>query len=109
MSELNATVKNKQNKSRKSQDERKSVLEFSKKLAYIDVISWMIICIVLLILLFKEPMLGTYIQNLFAYATTAYVSLRLGYTAKAGVENYQKIHNAYKEITIDGDTDDMNG
>lgn len=54
-------------------------------------------------------MLGTYIQNLFAYATTAYVSLRLGYTAKAGVENYQKIHNAYKEITIDSDTDDMNG
>ena len=31
--------------------------------------------------------------------TTAYVSLRLGYTAKAGVENYKKIAQTYKEIT----------
>lgn len=54
-------------------------------------------------MLIKEPMLGTYIQNIFAYTTTAYVSLRLGYTAKAGVENYQKIHNAYKEMTVKED------
>lgn len=31
--------------------------------------------------------------------TTAYVSLRLGYTAKAGVENYKKIAQTYKEVT----------
>ena len=30
--------------------------------------------------------------------TTAYVSLRLGYTAKAGVENYKKIAENYKAI-----------
>lgn len=58
----------------------------------------------LLFLLMKEPMLGTYIQNIFAYTTTAYVSLRLGYTAKAGVENYQKIQNANKKVE-----DDTNG
>lgn len=52
-------------------------------------------------------MLGVYIQNIFAYTTTAYVSLRLGYTAKSGVENYQKIHTAYKTLSID--ENDSNG
>ena len=51
--------------------------------------------VVLCILLFK-PELGTFAQNIFAYLTTAYVSLRLGYTAKAGVENYKKIAENYK-------------
>lgn len=46
-------------------------------------------------------MLGTYIQNIFMYVTTAYVSLRLGYTAKAGVENYQKIQSAFRATEDD--------
>lgn len=49
-------------------------------------------------MLLLRPELGTFAQNIFAYLTTAYVSLRLGYTAKAGVENYKKIAENYKAI-----------
>jgi len=59
----------------------------------------------LLILLLK-PELGTFARDIFAYLTTAYVSLRLGYTAKAGVENYKKIAQTYKEITDLEDSSD---
>lgn len=52
----------------------------------------------LLIILLLRPELGAFAQNIFAYLTTAYVSLRLGYTAKAGVENYKKIAENYKAI-----------
>jgi len=48
--------------------------------------------------LLLRPELGAFAQNIFAYLTTAYVSLRLGYTAKAGVENYKKIAENYKAI-----------
>ena len=52
----------------------------------------------ILIISLLRPELGTFSQNIFAYLTTAYVSLRLGYTAKAGVENYKKIAENYKAI-----------
>ena len=93
--------KNQQNN---SVAQKSSKLEHSKLLTYIDVIAWMIISIALLAILLNKPELGVFVQNIFAYSTTAYVSLRLGYTAKAGVENYQKIHSAYKE-TIDEEKD----
>lgn len=43
-----------------------------------------------------QPALAEYCVNIFSAATAAYVSLRLGYTAKAGVENYKKISSSYK-------------
>jgi len=52
----------------------------------------------MLIILLIRPELGAFAQNIFAYMTTAYVSLRLGYTAKAGVENYKKIAENYKAV-----------
>lgn len=45
-----------------------------------------------------NPELKTFAGTIFAYLTTTYVSLRLGYTAKAGVENYKKIAENYKAI-----------
>ncbi len=51
-----------------------------------------------MVILLLRPELGAFAQNIFAYLTTAYVSLRLGYTAKAGVENYKKIAENYKAI-----------
>lgn len=65
----------------------------------IDIIAWVFLSICLLIVLLFRPELGSFLQNIFAYLTTAYVSLRLGYTAKAGVENYKKIAQTYKEVT----------
>lgn len=74
-------------------------IEFSKRLSIIDIVAWIFLSICLLITLLFRPELGSFIQNIFAYLTTAYVSLRLGYTAKAGVENYKKIAQTYKEVT----------
>ena len=98
MSDQNATAKRKQKQSRRSSQKRKQPLEFSKKLTIIDVITWVFLALVLLIILLLRPELGAFAQNIFAYLTTAYVSLRLGYTAKAGVENYKKIAENYKAI-----------
>ena len=77
----------------------KEKLEFSKKLTIIDIVAWIFLSLCILILLLVRPELGAFIQSIFAYITTAYVSLRLGYTAKAGVENYKKIAQTYKEVT----------
>ena len=74
-------------------------IEFSKRLTLIDLVAWIFLSICLLVALLFRPELGSFIQNIFAYLTTAYVSLRLGYTAKAGVENYKKIAQTYKEVT----------
>lgn len=76
----------------------KKPLEFSKKLTIIDIIVYALLTITLLIILLIRPELGAFAQNIFAYMTTAYVSLRLGYTAKAGVENYKKIAESYKAV-----------
>jgi len=51
-----------------------------------------------LVVVIINPELKTFAGTIFAYLTTAYVSLRLGYTAKAGVENYKKIAENYKAI-----------
>lgn len=67
-------------------------LEFSKKLSYIDIISWIGISLVLLIASYITPNLN-FIQS-FDIVTKAYVVLRLGYTAKAGLENFKKITNS---------------
>ena len=84
------SIKRKNNKYKK--------IEFSKVLTIVDIIVYVILTIVLLIILLIRPELGAFAQNIFAYMTTAYVSLRLGYTAKAGVENYKKIAENYKMI-----------
>lgn len=78
---------------------KKTPLEFSKKLTLVDINVYIALTIILLIILLVRPELGAFAQNIFAYMTTAYVSLRLGYTAKAGVENYKKIAQTYKEVT----------
>lgn len=96
---LSAKAKNKLTQQRKSQVKRKQPLEFSKKLTIADDIGYIFLALGILAILVLQPELGTFAQNIFAYLTTAYVSLRLGYTAKAGVENYKKISENYKAIT----------
>lgn len=81
-----------------SQQHRKLPLEFSKRLTILDIVVYVILTIIMLIILLIRPELGAFAQNIFAYMTTAYVSLRLGYTAKAGVENYKKIAENYKAV-----------
>ena len=105
-SELSATAKRRLRQSRKSSTKRKLPLEFSKRLTVIDIIVYVLLALVLLSILIFRPELATFAQTFFAYLTTAYVSLRLGYTAKAGVENYKKIAENYKtiaELASEGD------
>lgn len=81
-------------------------MEFSKKLTIVDITSWLFLCLMLLIILLIRPELGNYVQSLFTYITTAYVSLRLGYTAKAGVENYKKITESFRLIEEEAESKD---
>ena len=92
-------AKRRRKPSRRYSRKQKRPLEFSKKLTIIDIIVYLLLALVLFIILFAKPEFGTFVQNIFAYLTTAYVSLRLGYTSKAGVENYKKIAENYKAIT----------
>lgn len=71
-------------------------MEFSKQLTIIDICCWTIVTLVLLIVMLVMPTLAEYCVSIFGGATAAYVSLRLGYTAKAGVENYQKINSTVR-------------
>lgn len=54
---------------------------------------WGIASISLIVVLVLVPGIAQYCQNMLTTFATVYVSLRLGYTAKAGVENYKKIHS----------------
>ena len=81
-------------------------IEFSKQLTIIDICCWTIITLVLLIVMLVMPTLAEYCVSIFGGATAAYVSLRLGYTAKAGVENYQKINSTVRYTMYD---DQSNG
>lgn len=73
-------------------------MEFSKQLTMIDIVCWAIITLLLLIVMLVQPSLAPYCISIFQATTAAYVSLRLGYTAKAGVENYKKISATYKQV-----------
>lgn len=81
----------------------KKPMEFSKQLTMIDICCWAIVTLLLLIVMLVQPELASYCINIFNAATAAYVSLRLGYTAKAGVENYKKISSTIKSISYDDD------
>lgn len=87
-----------QSKNSQKRKQQKSKLEFSKRLTIVDIICWAVITILLLVVMLFQPGIATYCVNIFNAATAAYVSLRLGYTAKAGVENYKKISQNYQEI-----------
>ena len=115
MSESNVEVRQKPNsqlqhyKRQQKQQQQNCKLEWSKQLTIVDIGAWAIITLLLLIVMFVDPTLAQYCVNIFTTATAAYVSLRLGYTAKAGVENYVKIKKAYTEINSNSDDLQENG
>ena len=88
---------------------KKKKLEFSKRLTIVDIVCWSFITALLLVVMLVQPSLAQYCVNIFTTATAAYVSLRLGYTAKAGVENYKKISQTYTEIAQASENVEANG
>ena len=91
------------------QQKAKKKLEFSKRLTIVDIICWGFITALLLVVMLVQPGLAQYCVSIFTTATAAYVSLRLGYTAKAGVENYKKISQTYTEIAQASENVEANG
>lgn len=75
-------------------------METSKLLAFVDTITWFFLALALLGVMLAQPPLAAYCQQIFGLLTAGYVSLRLGYTAKAGVENYNKIRNTCNTLLM---------
>lgn len=79
-----------------------SQMEFSKKMAIFDTIYYIVFIIASIILAITWPAFAAICPDLVTIFTTGLITLRLGYTAKAGVENYKKIersmrgYNAYE-------------
>lgn len=71
----------------------KKYLQFSKKLAYFDIIIYSIIMVALITLIILRPDLAEYCVSIAGYSTTAYVALRGAYSVKSAMENIKKIQN----------------
>lgn len=52
----------------------------------------------LLAIMVLQPEIAEYCVDSMLYVTTAYVSLRLGYSFKSGLENVQKIKNSVNSL-----------
>ena len=85
----------------------KKYLQFSKKLAYFDIIIYSIIMAALIALIILRPDLAEYCVSIAGYSTTAYVALRGAYSAKSTIENIKKIQN--NPIPTYDDENDGNG
>lgn len=71
---------------------------FSKRLTVVDTVSWTLMVLLLIVAILLVPSAATYCVNLATTITAAYVSLRLGYTGKAAIENYKKINNTMTRL-----------
>lgn len=71
-----------------------SQMEFSKKMAIFDTIYYIVFIIVSITLAIVWPAFAAICPDLVTIFTTGLITLRLGYTAKAGIENYKKIERS---------------
>ena len=73
-----------------------SQMEFSKKMAIFDTIYYIVFILVSVILAIIWPAFAAICPDLITIFTTGLITLRLGYTAKAGIENYKKIERSMR-------------
>ena len=71
-------------------------LEFSKKMAIFDTIYYIVFIIASITLAICWPAFAAICPDLVTIFTTGLITLRLGYTAKAGIENYKKIERSMR-------------
>lgn len=74
-----------------------SQMEFSKKMAIFDTIYYIVFIIASITLAIVWPAFAAICPDLVTIFTTGLITLRLGYTAKAGVENYKKIERSMRD------------
>ena len=65
--------------------------EHSKKLTIIDTVIYVFLMIALITVMIIWPHIAEYCVEAIGYVTTAFVAVRLGYSAKGAVENFMKI------------------
>lgn len=71
--------------------------EFSKKMAIFDTIYYIIFVVASIILACVWPPFAGICPDLVTIFTTGLVTLRLGYTAKASLENWNKIKSKFRK------------
>ena len=65
--------------------------EHSKKLTIIDTVIYVFLMVGLITVMIIWPHIAEYCVEAMGYVTTAFVAVRLGYSAKGAVENFMKI------------------
>jgi hypothetical protein len=65
--------------------------EHSKKLTIIDTVIYVFLMVGLIAVMIIWPHIAEYCVEAMGYVTTAFVAVRLGYSAKGAVENFMKI------------------
>ena len=74
-------------------------MEYSKKLAFLDTVIYVALTVAAIILSIFNPAFLGILPNLITIFSTSLVTLRLGYTAKSGIENYKKIQASMRGET----------
>lgn len=86
-----------------------SQMEFSKKMAIFDTIYYIVFILISVTLAIIWPAFAAICPDLITIFTTGLITLRLGYTAKAGLENLNKIRANFKAIrNSEDDEEDEN-
>lgn len=92
-----------QQKSSKRRRSRRPKLEFSKWLSIVDTSWFLVLTVLLIVLIFFRSDLAQFYVTIWSTLATVFLSLRLGYTAKAGVENYKKIEQSNMDLEMESE------
>lgn len=74
--------------------------EHSKKLTIIDTVIYVFLMIGLITVMIIWPHIAEYCVEAMGYVTTAFVAVRLGYSAKGAVENFMKIKSNMNQQNV---------
>ena len=74
--------------------------EHSKKLTIIDTVIYVFLMVGLIAVMIIWPHIAEYCVEAMGYVTTAFVAVRLGYSAKGAVENFMKIKSNMNQQNV---------
>ena len=74
--------------------------EHSKKLTIIDTVIYVFLMVGLITVMIIWPHIAEYCVEAMGYVTTAFVAVRLGYSAKGAVENFMKIKSNMSQQNV---------
>ena len=74
--------------------------EHSKKLTIIDTVIYVFLMVGLIAVMIIWPHIAEHCVEAMGYVTTAFVAVRLGYSAKGAVENFMKIKSNMNQQNV---------